>query len=224
MTTARSIKLRILCAVFGVVLMGSNANGDTNRLERGRIVFEQVAGIGCKGCHGEYAEGDLGIGPYIRGADDGMVRAAIEGIGEMIVIKSMIKADEIAEVVEYVNYLGSLQVARTLAKRGRFLPEEFSTRPGTTLQLVVKNTSAKPHTFRSDNMDIEPITIAGRSTGSIIWNSSKEAGEYSLYCIDCMLEDQFYRIKLDESAKKFKAITPGIVKSSDTSMKYPDTP
>ena len=218
MTKANFIEIKILCAVLVFMLLGSTANADTARLERGRMVFEQVAGIGCQGCHGEYGEGDLGVGPFIRGANHGMVSAAIEGIGAMVVIKAVIQPDEVSDVVEYLNYLGTLQVARTLAKRGRFLPEEFSTRPGTTLQIVIKNTSTKPHTFRSDNMDIEEITIEGRSTGSIVWKANPEAGQYSLYCIDCKLEGQFYRIKLDESAKKFNAVASSGVKASDLGM------
>ncbi len=218
MARVNFIEMRVLCAVLATMLLGTASNAGADGLERGRTVFEQVAGLGCKGCHGEYGEGDLGVGPFIRGANDGMVRAAIDGIGEMIIIKTMIKQDEITDVVEYLGYLGSLQVARTLAKRGRFLPEEFSARPGTTLQIIVKNTSTKPHTFRSDDMDIEAITIAPRSTGSVIWKSGNKERQVSLYCTDCKLKDQFFRIKLDEGAKKFNVVASSSVQASDTDM------
>jgi cytochrome c5 len=212
MTKTHSIETVLLYVVCALALMAGVVKADAADLEKGRTVFEEVAGLGCAGCHGEYGEGDLGVGPFIRGASDGMIRAAIEGIGAMGIIKAMIQPDEIPAVVEYVNYLGSLQVARTIAKRGRFLPGEFSARPGTALQIIINNTSTQPHTFHSDDMDIQAITIAPRSTGSVVWKSAAQAGQYALYCIDCKLQGQFYRINLDEGAKKFHAVA---VASSD---------
>jgi mono/diheme cytochrome c family protein len=124
---------------------------DDGQLAEGTRVFSEIAGVGCKTCHGEYAEGDVGVGPYIRGATEGTIRAAIDATGEMIVIKSAITEDEIKAVSAYVGRLGSMQAVRTLAKRGRFLPAELSIRPGTAVQLIIQNSSIQPHTFKSDN-------------------------------------------------------------------------
>ena len=98
--------------------------------------------MGCKTCHGDYAEGDLGVGPFIRGAPEGMIRASIDATGEMIVVKNVITEDEIKAVSAYLGHLGTLQVARTLAKRGRFVPAEFSTRPGT--RVLPTSSTASP--------------------------------------------------------------------------------
>ena len=71
------------------------ANADEASIEAGRNVFQTAAGVGCKTCHGDYGEGDLGVGPYIRGATDGTIRAAIDGINEMIIIKNTIAEEDI---------------------------------------------------------------------------------------------------------------------------------
>ncbi len=111
-----------------------------------------------------------------------------------------------------------MQVARTLAKRGRFLPDAFSTRPGTGVQLVIKNSSMSPHTFKSDNMGIDEITIPGRSTSSIEWQAPDAEGEYSLYCTDCKLKDQFYTLTVDLMADEFKGSVPASAVAAEDSM------
>lgn len=189
----------VVAALTSLLFVGG-AHAADDSIERGRQVFATVAGIGCKTCHGDYAEGDLGVGPFIRGATEGSIRAAVEGIGEMVAIKFTITDEEITAVAAYLNYLGGLQVARTLSKRGRFLPGEFSVRPGSSVQLVIKNSGMKAASYQSDNMAIEPLTIGGRSTDSIEWQAPEEEGEYSLYCADCKITDQFFVIKVDENA------------------------
>lgn len=169
-------------------------------VQQGRQVYETIAGIGCKACHGDFAEGDLGVGPYIRGATEGSIRAAVDGIGEMVAVKMIIRDEEIAAVTNYLAYLGDMQVARTLSKRGRFLPQETFVRPGTLVQVVIKNSGVSPASYQSDNMQIEPITISGRSTGSIEWQAPVQQGEYSLYCADCKLQGESFVIKVDENA------------------------
>ncbi|MFQ6005250.1 MAG: hypothetical protein ACE5OQ_07070 [Woeseia sp.] len=191
---------------------------DKELIERGSKVFREVAGVGCQSCHGEFAEGDLGVGPFIRGATEGMIRAAIDATNEMIVVKNVITQEEIGAVAAYVNHLGSLQVARTLAKRGRFLPGAFSTRPGTRLQLIIRNSGTKPQSFKSDNMGIESITIPGRSTGSFVWQAPGEEGQFSLYCTDCKLTDQYFTIDVSNSAEEFHGTVPAQKVTSDTTM------
>lgn len=181
---------------------------DADPLSEGARVYSSIAGIGCKTCHGEYAEGDVGVGPYIRGATEGMIRAAIDGTNEMIVIKTVITEEQIQAVAAYVGRLGTMQVARTLAKRGRFLPAEMSIRPGTDAQLVIQNSSVEPHVFRSDNMGIDDLVIAGRSSGAIEWRAPADGGAYTLYCVDCTLQDQFFTIRIDPAAAEFKTVVP----------------
>ena len=204
-----AMPIAIICLFAAGSLLPSSAQaGDDGQLVQGARVFSTIAGIGCKTCHGEYAEGDVGVGPYIRGAAEGAIRAAIDATGEMIVIKNMITEDEIKAVAAYVGNLGTMQALRTLAKRGRFLPEEISIRPGTNAQLIIQNSSMQPHTFKSEDMGIADLIIAGRSSGSVAWHAPEVEGEFSLYCTDCKLKDQFFAVRVTAGAAEFRPVVP----------------
>ena len=192
-------------------------DNDDSQLAAGERVFNTVAGIGCKTCHGEYAEGDVGVGPYLRGASEGTIRAAIDATGEMVVIKNVITEDEIKSVAAYVGKLGTMQPVRTLAKRGRFLPHEISIRPGTGVQLIIQNASIQPHTFKSDNMDFEELVIAGRSSGSLEWRAPETEGEFTVYCTDCKLKDQLFVVNVAASAAPFHQVAP-VGTTTDSAM------
>ncbi len=210
MNTATSLTvMAMIHLIFTGFLLVSPVQADEDgQFAQGAKVFDTVAGVGCKTCHGEYAEGDVGVGPYIRGATEGTIRAAIDATGEMIVIKNMITEDQIKAVAAYVGNLGSMQAVRTLAKRGRFLPGEISIRPGTDVQLIIQNASMQPHTFKSDNMDIDDLMIASRSNGSFEWRAPETEGDFSLYCIDCKLKDQFFTVHVAASAAEFRPAVP----------------
>lgn len=219
MKVARVPALSALIIFFATGFLSPSLaqDDDDSQLAEGARVFNTIAGVGCKTCHGEYAEGDVGVGPYIRGASEGAIRAAIDATGEMIVIKSAISEDEIKAVATYVGRLGSMQAARTLAKRGRFLPGEISIRPGTNVQLIVQNSSIQAHTFKSDNMSVDDLIIAGRSSGTLEWHAPETEGEFSLYCTDCKLKGQFFTVKVAASAAAFHQVVP-VSTSTDSTM------
>jgi len=208
-----------MLSVTSLVFAQDAATTD-EQIAMGEEVYSTIAGIGCKSCHGEYAEGDLGVGPFTRGANEGMIRAAVDGIGEMIVIKNLITDEQISAVSAYLGYLGTAQVARSLVKRGRFLPETFSARPGTRLQVILQNSGFSAQTFASDNMNIGNIEIPARSSGNIIWEAPEEEGIYSLYCTDCKLQEQYYTINIDSDAPPFRKIAPGIASKSSEAGLY----
>ena len=206
-----------LIAALAIALLGltnySAAIADEAEIEAGRHVFQTIAGIGCKTCHGDYAEGDLGVGPFIRGATEGTIRASIDATNEMIIIKTTITDAEITAVATYLNYLGSMQVVRTLSKRGRFIPETVSIRPGAQLQLVVKNSGVAPATYVSENMDVDEWVIPGRTTADIEWQAPEAEGEYSITCTDCKLKDQYFVINVDANAPE----QPGVAAAQTAS-------
>lgn len=208
----------ILCCLLSPYLFDVAQAGDDPALAKGEKVFNTVAGVGCKTCHGEYAEGDLGVGPFIRGATEAAIRAAIDATNEMIIVRNVIEDEQIRAVAAYIGNLGSMQVVRTLAKRGRFIPTTFSVRPGTRVQLIIKNSSMTPNTFKSDNMGIDDWTIPGRSTASVEWQAPDAEGEFSLYCTDCKLKDQFFHLNVDASADEFKGAVPASSVVADDSM------
>lgn len=211
---ALAMKRRIVAGEIGTATGAKPPYLGAAEFNEGRRVFQEVAGIGCRSCHGDFAEGDLGVGPYIRGATEGAIRAAVEGIGEMVAIKMSIKDEEIEAVSDYINHLGSLQVAKTLSKRGRFLPALTEARPGTKLQVVIRNAGINAAYYSSDTMGIEPMTIPGRSVGSFEWQAPEQEGEYSVYCTDCKLKDQAFTIKVHAGAPASQATT--FVSSGDT--------
>jgi len=192
--------------------------GDDDLFAEGARVFSTVAGVGCTTCHGEYAEGDLGVGPYIRGATEGSIRAAIDATNEMVIVKNAITDAEIKAVSAYLGHLGTMQVVRTLAKRGRFLPDDVHVRPGTSVQLIIRNAGTEPHTFKSDDMGIEALTVPGRSTGSIQWQAPESEGDYSLYCTDCKLKGQFLTVRVDMDAAEFRTTAPTNKGAADGTM------
>jgi mono/diheme cytochrome c family protein len=226
MTKSNTLFLRkcfaVCCLLLSATPFAFAQEGEVSeqQIAMGEEVYNTVAGIGCKSCHGEYAEGDLGVGPFTRGANVGMIRAAVDGIGEMIVIKNTINDEQIAAVSAYLGHLGTAQVARSLVKRGRFLPATFSARPGTRLQVVLQNSGFSAQTFASDNMNIGNMEIPARSSGNMIWEAPDEEGVYSLYCTDCKLQEQFFTINIDSDAPEFRQIAPGIASKGSEAGLY----
>ena len=78
------------------------------------------------------------------------------------------------------------------------------------MQVVVRNSGIDAASYRSDNMNIEPFEVAGRSTGSFEWRAPEQEGEYSLYCTDCKLQDQKFVIKIHGNAPTAPATTAAV--------------
>ena len=148
----------------------------------------------------------------------GSTQRGTSASNEMVVVRTAITEDEIKAVAAFLNHLGTMQVVRTLAKRGRFLPDTFSVRPGTAVQLIIQNAGIQAYTFKSDDMGIEGRSIPGRSSGSIEWRALDEEGEYSLYCTDCKLKDQFFRLNVDSAATEFRTVATSTAAGTDEAM------
>lgn len=203
----RSFCIKLISAYVFIIGPIALTYAEADLVTQGEKVFNEVADIGCKICHGDFAEGDLGVGPFIRGASRGSIQAAIDAIGEMIAIRHVITEEEVKAVSAYLEYLGGLQVIRTLSKRGRFVPNSAAIHPGTFVQLIIKNSSTQAHHYTSDNMEIEPMEVAGRSTNSLIWQLPQEQGLYTIRCTDCKLDDQF-SIEISDKVKPFIGAKP----------------
>lgn len=181
---------------------------DRALLEEGRKVFRTIAEVGCAACHGFFAEGDLGIGPYNRGVGEAAIRAAIKGVEQMEFLREEITERQIKAIAAYYAYLGKLQLQKTLVKRGRFMPDAFSVYPGTRVQLVLKNSSVRPRSFAGDGMSLEPFTVPPRSASDVVWTAPSREGAYSLRCTNCRLKGEKLTITVSRTAKRHAAPAP----------------
>jgi plastocyanin len=189
-----------------MLVLPTFAQGDAKSAppDEGARAFREIAGIGCASCHGQFAEGDVGIGPYIRGASEGTIRAAIDAVVEMTVVKAVIEEQEIQAVAEYIRQMGDVQVARTMLKRSVFYPETIQVRPGTSVQVVINNAGFSTAHFVSEDMTINDFEVGKRSVNAFAWQAPDEAGEFKLYCSSCKLKDQYFTIIVDAEAPEFK--------------------
>ena len=76
------------------------------------------------------------------------------------------------------------------------------------MQIVVQNAGFAPYKFSSDNMAIDELAVPARGAQSFLWQAPEQEGEFSLYCVDCKLKGQSFKINVDKNAKKFIAIKP----------------
>lgn len=171
-------------------------------INAGKELFETAGGVGCKACHGPYAEGDIGIGPYNRGVGATKIRAAVNTIEQMSFLKDELNDVQIDQIGAYYQWLGELQLFKTLAKRGRFIPNRIKVYPGTRIQLVINNSSPLPHAFAGENMKSKPLKIDGREFGDMVWTAPNKEGVFTINCSDCRRKLGSLTIEVTKSAKR----------------------
>lgn len=172
-------------------------------IENGRNVFLTAGEVGCAACHGDYGEGDVGIGPYMRGMNAEAIRAAVESIAEMEFLRAEMNGTRIRQIAAFTEWLGDHQLVKTLAKRGRFIPDRVAVRPGTLIQFVVNNSSRFPRTFVSEDMGIEEINVDGRAAAEFVWTAPAEEGVFTLRCEDCRVKGQKLTVEVSNAAPEF---------------------
>ncbi|MBI2986379.1 MAG: hypothetical protein HYY45_06395 [Deltaproteobacteria bacterium] len=185
-------------------------------IEKGREVFLTVAGVGCAECHGRYAEGDLGIGPFNRGATEANIRGALQKVDPMKIIRDEMTDEKIVQVAAYFRWMGELQLVKTMYKQGRFIANEVSIYPGTAIQLAVQNASFEPHTFASDPMGIKPFRVNSRDFGDLTWRAPDNEGVFELRCTDCGSDGKL-TIRVSRSAKPHVPSRPVLKSQAATS-------
>ncbi|MBI2318533.1 MAG: hypothetical protein HYU75_16445 [Betaproteobacteria bacterium] len=100
MVTAAALAAAILGVAQSFTVSSALAadQPDMALIAKGRHISDTVAGVGCKGCHGAYGEGDVGTGPYARGVDLSKIRSAISGIKQMECLKKELKPADIVVI------------------------------------------------------------------------------------------------------------------------------
>lgn len=199
-----------LFAMLSSMAFSAESNIDAKKFERGKAIWKTAGGIGCVGCHGQYGEGDVGVGPYNRGVGLSKVISAVESVDMMkSLFKDKLSREDIEAVSVYTTWLGQHQLMRTLVKRDRFLPDAIEVFPGTAVQLVVRNTSQSPHKFSSANMGVGEFQVAARDVGDIVWRAPEKEGSYSLQCTDCTRKgEDSLTINVRRSARRYRVPDP----------------
>ena len=202
----------IFLASLSLGAAAADSRVDTKLVERGRQISLTVAGIGCAGCHGQYGEGDVGVGPYTRGVDVSKIKAAINSIDQMrVLVRDKLSPQDIEAVAAYYSWLGQLQLVKTLVKRDRFIPDAMDIYPGTAVQLAIKNSSQFPRKFAGPDMKVAEFQVPGSSSHDFVWQAPEAEGTYTLRCVDCLVPGQQLTINVRRSAKQYRAPTIAVV-------------
>src|SRR5229473_877464 len=177
------------------------ADEQLDLVEQGRQIFETVAGVGCKACHGPFAEGK--VGPTNRGVNEATIREALAKIGPMQFLREQLADEDIKRVAAYTEWMGQHLLVRSLLKRGRFIPDAISVHPGTPVQLVIENTGSEPATLVAEGMPVTTSTIPARDTVSVIWTAPQTEGKSTIGCSDCKIKDGSLTIEVTKAAKPY---------------------
>ena len=208
----------LIACLSAVLLLGQMTEpargaetGPSDLVKKGRQVFTTAGGVGCAACHGAYAEGDLGIGPYNRGVEEQKIRDALVSVEAMSFLREEMNEAKIKGIAAYYTWLGELQLVKTLAKRGRFIPDRLQIYPGTKVQLVIKNASSFPRKFGGGNMNIGTVKVAGRESLDMVWRAPAKEGSYTLECLDCRIKGQKLTLEISKSAKPHRGVKPAAI-------------
>jgi mono/diheme cytochrome c family protein len=174
---------------------------DMAMVEQGRQIFETIAGVGCKACHGPFAEGK--VGPSNRGVNEATIREALAKIGPMQFLREQLADEDIKRVAAYTEWMGQHLLVKALLKRGRFIPEAIGVYPGTPVQLVIENTGSEPATLAADGLSVTAPTIPARDSASIVWTAPQAEGKSTIACSDCKIKEGSLTIEITKAAKPY---------------------
>jgi mono/diheme cytochrome c family protein len=174
---------------------------DMAMVKQGRQIFETIAGVGCKACHGPFADGK--VGPSNRGVNEATIREALAKIGPMQFLREQLVEEDIKRVAAYTEWMGRHMLVKSLLKRGRFIPDAISVYPGTPVQLVIENTGSEAATLAADGISVATPTIAPRDNASIVWTAPETEGKSTIACSDCKIKDGSLTIEVTKTAKPY---------------------
>jgi len=174
---------------------------DMAMVKQGRQIFETIAGVGCKACHGPFADGK--VGPSNRGVNEATIREALAKIGPMQFLREQLVEEDIKRVAAYTEWMGRHMLVKSLLKRGRFIPDAISVYPGTPVQLVIENTGSEAATLAADGISVATPTIAPRDNASIVWTAPETEGKSTIACSDCKIKDGLLTIEVTKTAKPY---------------------
>lgn len=178
-----SIILPLLLLFSGFFLFAQEG-ADTDLIARGRTVFREAGGVGCKTCHGVYALGDLQIGPNVRGVDEVRIRGALEAAEEMEFLLPLVSPEDIVALAAYLQHLGTLEPVAVTYRSDAFNPAEVSVPAGSAVQLIVNNGNRSDCTLTAVDTGAEAVTIPGRDSGDIVWTTPEAPATLTAFCAE----------------------------------------
>lgn len=204
------------CALMLALPMPAAAAGDDALIQQGKQVFETVAGVGCKACHGDFGEGK--IGPANRGATEETIKAALANIEAMSFLRSQLSDEAIRQVAAYTSWMGQHKLVRILVKRGRFIPPVTQIYPGTPVQLVIQNTSTASNKIESDDIKAASLEVGPRDKASIVWTAPQQEGKLTISCKGCR-SDGAATLEVTSKAKPYRPPALPIVAGSSQTVR-----
>ena len=182
----------------------SSVVADKRVIEYGRELFLHAGEVGCTACHGPYAEGDIGIGPYNRGFSERAIRDALKTVDAMAFLREKLTDVQISQVAAYYRWLGGLQLVKTQLVGGRFFPDSLAVRPGARIQLAVVNRNQTPvEVAGEEKMGIPGMKIAGHDYADSEWTAPNAEGSFTMRCMNCALTGGRLIIKVTKTAKAY---------------------
>lgn len=181
---------------------------DKQTVEYGRELFLHAGEVGCTACHGRYAEGDIGIGPYNRGFSEGAIRSALKNVDAMAFLRAKLTDQQISQIAAYYQWLGGVQLVKTQLVNGRFFPDSLAVRPGARIQLAVVNrNNTAVEVGGEEKRGVPAMKIAGHDYADSEWTAPNTEGSFTVRCMNCALTKGQFTIKV---AKTAKAYTPPV--------------
>lgn len=177
---------------------------DKQVIEYGRELFLHAGEVGCTACHGPYAEGDIGIGPYNRGFSERAIRDALKTVDAMTFLRAKLTDQQISQVAAYYKWLGGLQLVKTQLVNGRFFPDSLAVRPGTRIQLAIANrNNASVEVAGEERMEIPVMRIAAHDYADNEWTAPDTEGSFTVRCMNCALTEGQFTIKVTKTARAY---------------------
>ena len=170
---------------------------------KGHDLFISAGDVGCAGCHGRYAEGDLGIGSYNRGFSEVSIRRALKTVGSMAFLADELGETGIKQIAAYYKSLAHTQLVKAVVVRGLVVPQEVKIHPGTAVQLVISNTGNAPRTFISGPIGLGRITVPAKGAVDLAWTAPNYTGTFHITCVDCPYRGQELTIRVTSEAPPY---------------------
>lgn len=194
MVTKFQYFLASLLLVAGLSTANAQEEWDPERLSEGQRVYLEIGSTGCSACHGKFAQGDLGIGPAIRGVDAVRIQNALEAAREMSFLLPIMTQEDVDNVAYYLTYLDTLHPVKATLRGEAFAPEEVTVPPDTDVQVVVENGNRTECSLQVEGRTDEPLLIEGRDIGAVVFRSPAE-GAFNAFCSE--IPDVVFTIRVE---------------------------